>query len=515
MSTDLKKLIHNSSERLEMYEENHELYEGEAFEVFERNQFNYFKTYNPKNPKLSYINFNVFAIISNVFADMIWNEAPKITFKEKANQEWFDLWNEAVGFKAKMYEATSNASVMGESVLKLNIREVIPKTNQFNVVLDQIDNKIWFPIYDESNISKPVEYQCLLFEKTLEDKQTKVYLLEKYGYGEVIFESYKYVNGEYVQIDVMEYFSEEVDPKGKTKVGDTYVVQTNTFLPLVTQLVNISEPQDFHGYSDYTVDLKSLSSELNDALTSLSSIRRKHADPLLIVPDSAIKQAKMKVQGKKNNTDPTGFNAFGTSLTDPNANEVNHEVTQQVISDTKVMGMPADGSQVKPEYITWDASLESTFKEIEMIKKMIMQSSNLSPIVFDPDVSTGNLSGIAIQRMSITMINKAKRKMIYLRRAMQEIIFTAQQLAIKNNLGLTGTAEIPNIEFADGFPNDINELVVAHQGLLDAGLETPQDAMIEIFGYTKEQADEKAKEIQDNQVNFNTPILNQDNQVTS
>ena len=512
MTTSIKKLIDQASDRHKEYEENHELYEGEAFEVFERNQYNYFKTYNPANPKLSYINFNVFAIISNVFADMIWNEAPKITFKEKANQEWFDTWNETVGFKVKMYEATTNASIMGDSVLKLNIREVIPKTKQFNVVLDQIDNKIWHPIYDESNVSKPAEYQCLLFEKLTESKD-KVYLIEKYGYGEVIFESYKYSNGEYVQIDPLDYFSDEVDPKGKTKVGMTYTIQTDTFLPLVTQIVNISEPQDFFGCSDYTIDLKSLSSELNDALTSLSSIRRKHADPLLIVPESAIQQAKMKTQAVVQNT--SEFNAFGTTLTDPNANQVNHAVAQQVISDTKVMGMPSDGSQVKPEYITWDASLESTFKEIEMLKKMIMQSASLSPIVFDVDVTTGNLSGVAIQRMSISMINKAKRKMIYLRKAIQEILFTAQQLAIKNNLGLTGTPEIPNVEFADGFPNDINELMLAHQGLLDAGLETPQDAMIEIFGYTKEQADEKAKEIQDNQVNFNTPILNQNNQATS
>jgi hypothetical protein len=510
MATDIKKLLENSSERMQDYEINHELYEGDAYEIFGKREYKYFEMYNPKNAKLGYINFNVFAIISNVFADMTWNEAPKITFQNKVNQEWFDLWSDTVGFNMKMYEATTQASMIGESILKLNVRETIPKTKQFNVVLDQVDPTIWYPIYDENNISKPAQYQCLIFGKEVTE-QKKAYLVEKYGYGEVIYESYELSNSNYEQIDPLIYFADEIGAVEARKDGLTYISETKTFLPLVTQLINISEPQDFHGVSDYTTDLKSLSNELNDALTSLSSIRRKHADPLLIVPESAIQQAIVKTKGNSQNSGE--FGDFTATLNQ--ADQVNYAVAQEVISSTKVMGMPADGSMAKPEYVTWDASLSATFQEIEMIKKMITQSACLSPIIFEPDISTGNLSGVAIQRLSITMINRAKRKQIYLRKAIQEIVFTAQQLAIANNLGLAGEAEIPNVEFADGFPNDLNELVVAHQGLLDAGLETPQDAMIEIFGYTQEQADLKAREIQDNGINTNTPILNQDNQVTS
>lgn len=489
--------------RLSQYQNNEDLFEGKAWEVFGVQQYEWFKMFNPANPRMSYVNYNVFSLVSRLYADMIWGESPKVEFKDQQLQDWFDNWREEVDFDVKGYEASLSASYYGDAVFKVSTRETYPGSGIKQVVVDQIDPCIWFPDVDEES-AEPPKSHTLLFEKKIGNDQ-RAYLLEIYTYGEIIYESYALNNGEYKEVDPNTYFADElanVATKTRTREdGEVqYYIETGCQYPLIVNIPNLGTPSHFFGVPDYSDDVKSLSYAINQNLTAIQSIIMKHADPMLVVPDSAIKQAIQDIGADKTSRTAQNYGfgdteTFNTTVqTQPNI--AKQAVASQVIQNTKVMGLPSDGSGIEPKYVTWDAQLEAIFTQIKELKESVMQACDVSPILINPDKSTGNLSGIALKRLAYSTINRAKRKQMYLKAGLKQLFYIVQEVAKNNGVIFPNAApETPTIRFNDGLPNDLAEMAQTQQLLLDAGIQTTKDAVAYVYDMNEQQAIAKVTEI--------------------
>ena len=127
-----------NDERFRQYKENRQLYQGEAYDVFGMDQYSYYKTFNPQNPKLSYINYNMFALISELYADMSWSEAPEIRFRQDKVQDWFDTIREASSLDLLMYESTLATSYYGDVPVKVGVRKDPKNSSKGVIKLDQV-----------------------------------------------------------------------------------------------------------------------------------------------------------------------------------------------------------------------------------------------------------------------------------------------------------------------------------------------------------------------------------------
>lgn len=509
----LPKQIQTNHERFNNYKDNKNLFKGKAWDVFGIQQYDYYKKINSDNPQLSYINFNYFGILTRSLADLIWNGG--VDVKLKNNQEWFDAWRERSNFDIKGYEAVLSSSYNGDAVFKLSIDSVKPGSKDHDIQLYQVNPSIWYPDFDADNPSRPVNSHTLLYTKKINEDKGTAYLLEIYSYGKIAYESY-YTNGEsngdeganYVKVDPYVYFGDELKNvlvnSAKLESG-LFEYDTQLDTPLVVHIPNFSLPDEFFGLSDYTDDIKSTVYAINDGYTSIESVRKKHIDPMLVVPESVIKQAMREIEsGDKESLKDNGFSSQKaySAQKSKNLNAVKEQIAARILQKTKIMGMSAGEGNIRPEYITWDAKLEAAFNQIKELKTNLALQSELSPVLTNPDQKIGSLTGIAIKRLAAPTLNKAQRKAMYLKKGLEELILTALKLAYKSQ-SITGEYKPKSeddevtVEIRENLVEDIMEVIEKNERLISNSLTTQVDAMIEIFDYTKEQAEAKVKEIND------------------
>jgi hypothetical protein len=508
----LPKYIQLTSERFNNYTENKALYKGDAYDVFGLKQFDYYKKLNPENPKLSYVNYNWFKILSNAIADLIWaNDENIITLP--TNQKWYDQWAVDTSLHTKLYEGTLSGSYWGDTVYKLCVDYTNPSEKDKDVRLYQVNPGIWHPKYDEGNPSRPIENHTLMYKKSILDEAGKekgvAVLLEKYLWGSIQYEAYYGKTVEDAEsVNPKTYFENELaDVLVESATAETtgaLTYQTNTTKPLVFHIPNFSLPDELYGLSDYSQDIKSVVYSINDGYTSIESVRKRHIDPMLVVPESVIKASISEIMSDTSNQQAQAYgyssvNAFQSQNRKvPDA--VKARVAARILEKTRLMGIPADGTQVKPEYITWDAKLEVAFNQIKDLKKNLGQQSELAAVLLEPDVVTGDISGVTLERLASPTLNKAKRKIMYLEKGIKDIIFTAQQLA-KTTQGVknvpAGEPEVPIVKFNTVLVKSLVEVIDRNQKLIETGLISEIDAMIDVFNYTQETAKKKHKEIQD------------------
>ncbi len=505
----LPTYIDLSHSRLREYQDNKDLFKGKAWDVFGLKQFEYYKKINPENPRLSYVNYNWFGIISKTLADLICRGGIIITLDN--NQEWFDKWRKESKFDIKVYEAVLSNSYLGDAVFKLCVDKVNPSSKDYDVQLYQVNPGVWFPEFDHDNPSKAVNTHTIVCTKKVLDSTGQVegyaMLLEMYGWGKINYQAYFSKDKAKWEIeDIKKHFNDETTNVRMDRAkleNNIYEYTTNTDKPLIVHIPNFSLPDEFFGLPDYTDDIKSVVYSINDGYTSIESVRKKHIDPMLVVPESVIKQAKAEILAAANNEKASeyGFNSFEdfTKSNKRGPDMVKARLAAKILEKTKLMGMPSDGSQVVPQYITWDAKLEASFAQIKELKQNLLHQSEIASVLVSPDASTGQLTGVALKRLASPTLNKAERKIMYLQSGLAELIFTAQQLAIKTD-GVKNKpkaeAEMPSIEFKPGLVEDLMEIINQNTVLLENHLISEVDAMIAIFDYTKKQAEKKQAEIQ-------------------
>lgn len=453
-------------DRLGSYEYYDKLYEGEHYEAFKiKGEKDFDQRYN----KLRYIVANFAGLLSKVLADMLFGE--KLTVDVEKNQEFIDNLIEENHFITQLYESALVNSRRGDVVFRLRVgkRNVNNMRADSTIIIEQESAGIYFPEFDDANAKNTPAVDYLIWKFKLNG----VTYLHKEGNrpGYITHEIFKYDEKDEKIISVENPLDFNYQPIEETGVDRS----------LVFHIPNYRDGKGYFGPSDYK-DLVTLFFALNNRITKVDNILDKHSDPILAVPPGVIdedgKVRKEALGMFEVDNDNSGFN--------------------------------------KPEYIVWNANLESAVQEIDRLIDLLFMFSEVAPATMGKDKDGRAESGRALKFKLITTIRKRNRKIQYYDQAIKDILQTAQELAIANGIKVGGVSisevERPKIDWGDGIINDETEMVDNSVKRLDAGLSSRSGEISKLDGLTPDEAKKKVEEI-DQENSVDVPVIGNQNQV--
>jgi hypothetical protein len=467
---DYINTIEDKKPKTEVYEN---LYLGNHYKVFQINQYEYFTDIN------QYLVYNFFEILTNTINDLLWNEPPKVKFKNQAITDAFNQFKFQSDLFVKLREATITSSYAGDCVLRLS-----------NNKIEQIDNDIWYPIYNPNSPRSEATGHILKYEKEIE-KTVKAYLLEIHIVGQIEYQAYRETNNKYTQVSPMIDWSDELKDvliDSQAIKSGKFIYKTNCNYPLVFVIKNNPNSKSHYGQSDYTLPLISKVFNINALLNQAQSVLRRHANPKMIVPKGVIKQAINEVTQDNTKAVEFGFQDAQLAMKQYHNDKTLLEtiVASKIINKLEFFGSDINSSE--PKYLTWDGNLDASEKQVKTLINACFDEAQLAKILIDPTINSGNLSGVAIQRLSQASLNKASKKEAYITSTLAKILYSWCQLSGYE-------PEYPSIQFSDGLVNDLKETIENQELLLNNQLTTRLDAIVATRDMTPEQAQEVINKI--------------------
>jgi len=464
----------------EKYETGHELYCGDAHEVFQTNRV------EGKQDESKYLSYNIFSQITDTFSSLILFEKPRFTFKNAQTQAYFDDFvNNSFYEKLKLLLEIN--SYAGDAVCYLNIRKEKPE-----IVL--LPNERWIPLYDENRPDLEADAHCIEYHVEEKDK-TAIFVYQIFDNENLTvgFQAFKKENGVGVQVPVPEQF---LTHKFETKDDLSYYrrIPTTFFF----RFYNKKQVGDYFGVSDYSNSIIVKAEEINNQLELQQKVLIETADPIRLVPKTLIQQTIDQINKNSTFADTIGFGLeaqsgfFSTENTAKNSNFKGLNLQETMVANAIVRKskiLPVGIGEEKPEFISYEPHTQKMDVFIEVLKQMIYNEARLSPILFDKNVSVGNLSGVALQRLIQETIHKAHDKIMNLEVVLKELIYSLCILA-----GIP--AEYPTIEWYDGIVDSMIDKIDENERLYLGGFITKKEAIKNINGLTDEQADQKLANIE-------------------
>lgn len=438
----------NSTKRLSDYDYYRRLFKGEHFTAFniriDDNQ------YNKEYAKLRYVMVNFAGLVSKICADMLFSEPIRVKVPD-GDQDFVDSFMESNHMNIQLYEAALGNSYRGDALFKLRIGPRY-EGGQPTIIVEETTPSIYFPEINQFNVKEQPRRQELAWVFTSGGKK---YLRKEIHSAGVIenqvFEMNEDEIGGMVSLGILGDIKGLV-PKEIIKIKE----------PLLVHIPNWKTGDEFFGYSDY-LDLDSIFYAINNRMTKIDNILDKHGDPILTVPPGILDE-----KGQVNK---------------------------------KSMGVieVADGENGKPEYIVWDAKLESAFTEIEKLVDFMYLTAEISPDILGLGEGKTD-SGKALKFKLMRTIAKVARKKLYFDAAIKDLVYRAQLLAKAYKVGADGVAlksdpVKPEIIWADGLPADDGELLDNETKALDAGITSQKSSIMRVYGVDEESAEKMQEEI--------------------
>lgn len=443
--------------RVANYRTFEKIFKGEHFEAFKIKVPQVAKDYEA----LRYVATNFGGMVSKLAADMLFEEFPKISVKNTKGNEFLEALFFANKFRTQAYECALETSYRGDGLWRI-------RSADGKCFVEDINPEVYYPEYNDGNVREEVKAHVLQWKMKLAGRLTKegkpvwAIFKEIHRKGEIENQLYEINDqGEFVAgLDVKAYLG--VDTIVATGVNDF----------LVVHIPNYRVNSSIFGISDY-YDLQSLFFAINNRITKTDNILDKHGDPILAVPPGVLDES-----GK---------------------------VRKESFGVIEVDTSEAGGG--KPEYIVWDAKLESAFKHIDMLVQHLFLTSETSFAAFGMDKGSGNAqveSGKALKFKLLRTLAKKHRKQLYFDDGLKQLLFTAMEFAKANSLEcagvkMMGKVEVPQIEWKDGIVNDDSEQLDQEVIKLDNGLTTTKDAISRLEGISDKDAEAKVEEIKKEQ----------------
>lgn len=438
--------------RLDKYRHYDQLYDGEHYDAFAVKSAGDF---NKQYKKLRYIVANFAGLTSKVMADMLFGEALAIDFQDENSQKFAAGLMHQNDFINQLYESALLNSRRGDDVFKIRIgkRNPLDPYAVPEIIIEQVGANIYFPAFD-SKAARNVATQDII-ATTFQNGSNTVLHKETHQPGTIYHEFFNYDPRTQTLISTL-------DPAqfGYKDVEDTKVKRS-----LVFHIPNFREGK-FWGPSDYK-DLESLFFALNNRLTKTDNILDKHSDPILAVPPGVIdEEGKVKKES---------LGMFEVDNENPGFN--------------------------KPEYIVWNANLESAFTQVDKIVEMLMMFSEMSPGLFGLDKNGQAESGRALKFKLLSTIRKRNRKISYYDMAIKQMLTTSLDLSQAWGISIDGVkpgaTEVPDIKWGDGVINDQTEMTEIATQRIDNGTMSRADAIVYLDDISPDKAKEKVQEIDD------------------
>lgn len=497
MFTD-KPYIDTNAERLNLYKKYELLQSGEAFDVFRQAFYEYYNQLNPNYPALTYINVNFFGLMSKKVADIALGEGFTATVNNPELQRWLDEWIVDNDLTALLYEALYFGSARGDIVFKLSVQDL---NGKLQVAVENPSPSIWYPNGSAYNPRHPAKENSFVYAYHL-NKDEVFYIVETYTPDFIEYTGYieKSQQKEVYKVNPVVVMPEVFAGMEYDEVDDYTISQDNpTGRSLVVHVTNMAKANSYFGASDYD-DLTQLVYALNQRLTGNQSILNDYTDPLLHVPAGTIDKvldkmvADSPLTGQSNVSNPLrGAKGQTTQIDIVN----NARKAKEVLREAKITEGSTDGSTTKPEYITYNGDLESSFKQESSLYKAIYMVSEIAPILVDTSQGFGQLSGTALKILAQPTIKKAQRKLLFLESKLKYLIRTAMELA-----QATDGVDFPDVEiedvtltFRDGLINDDMETAQVQNMRLMNGTQSKAGAIGEMDGISQKEAKNKLVEI--------------------
>lgn len=441
--------------RLQRYTFNDELFAGEHFAAFKIKVQN--EHYNKNYAMLKYVAANFAGLISKLSADMLFGEPSKIKVPD-GDQQFINALVDANKLHVQNYESALGNSRHGDALYKLRVGKLNPGDTESTVIIEDITPKIYFPHLDPSNVRGEPECKELAWEIKI---GTQKYLRQELHYpGKIENKLWLLKEGKIgAPADLALLGIKDLQPEEATGIQES----------LIVHVPNWKDGSTHFGFDDYA-DLVPLFYAINNRMTKTENILDKHSDPILALPEGVLDE-----QG---NVKKEAFHMF--------------EIPSNDI-----------GSTAKPEYIVWNASLESNFSHIEKLIDMLYMFSETTPDAFGmAKEGQGAASGRALKMKMLRTIAKINRKRLYYDAALKQVIYVAQLLAKQHKLKVDGVAltkapVYPEIDWKDGIPVDSYEAVQEEQVRIESGTTSKKQAIMRLDDVDEDTAEKTLKEIKD------------------
>ena len=442
----------NAQARINAYSKYDKLFDGKHFEAFsiEINSLQYTQNY----AKLKYVAVNFAGLISKVSADMLAGEPITVSGSTKELTDWLKGLTFENSLHTQLYESALKNSARGDAIFKVRSGPKNPGDSISTVFIEDITPSIYFPMIDAGNWRAQPKYQELAFLVTIgKDEYIRI---ERHYPGKIQNELWEYKDKQLYRKAPLALYDPSLPEEQETGIDRSLIIHVPNW-----------RAGDYFGVSDYH-DIEALMYAVNNRMTKNENILDKHSDPILALPEGVL---------------------------DEQGNIRKDKLQLFTIPDNEMGSKPA-----KPEYITWDASLDNSFKQIDKLIEFLYMTSETSPAVFGMDDGGAAESGRALKLRLMRTIAKINRKKLYYDQGLKEAIYVAQLLAKEHGyevMGkkLPGEPEVPNIVWADGLPIDEQEQIENMGNRLDQGTISKTDAIMHLDGLDREDADKKAKEI--------------------
>lgn len=463
------------SERQQLYSLHESIFMGKHFDAFRQKA----KEVSREYAQLRYVACNFGKMMSMLSADMLFEEFPTITLPggdEKFLNDALDINN----FHTQLYEAGAEQSYLGDVVLRARAKDG-------QLVMEDVQPHHYEPVLNPLNVRAEPTAHVLQWKVelvTASGKKTNALYKEIHYKGRIEYELWEIDSSTgqlSIKLNVGDYFK---DADGKPQQD---VVETGIDDFLVVHIPNYRNNTHYFGayFSDYA-DLMSLFYAINNRMTRVDNILDAHGEPILAVPDGVLDE-----EGK---------------------------VRRESFGMIEINSMEANGTM--PQYIVWDAKLESAFEEVDRLVDYLFMFSDISPSLFGRDKDGQAESGRALKYRLLRTLAKKHRKELYFDANLKRFFFTVQKFAAAHNLTAKGTKITknpvePTIKWQDGIINDALEQIEIEERKLDAGLTTKAESIATLEGITVEEAEKKAKQIaEEKKANMPTftasPVINGD-----
>lgn len=443
--------------RINRYAFNDKLFDGSHWEAFNIRIAN--EHYNKEYSRLKYLACNFPGLISKVAADLLFSEPVKASADDTKTHDFLQALISQNKLHAQNYESALGNSRHGDSIYKLRIGSLNPGEEATTVIIEDITPAIYFPKLDPGNTRAEPKEKELAW---VVEYGGKKYLRKEIHEPGRIYNKLYLLQNERIQQEVtFETIGLTIPEEEDTKISKS----------LIVHVPNWRDSSRYFGYDDYA-DLTSLFYGLNNRMTKTENILDKHSDPILALPEGVLDE---KGEVKKE-----AFHMF--------------EIPSEGV-----------GTAPKPEYITWNASLDANFKHIEKMIDMLYMFSETSPDAFGMGQGQAE-SGRALKLKLMRTVAKVARKRVYYDIALKELLTTAQELALAHGVGVMnektrnydikpGAIETPELEWQDGLPVDSRETAEEEEIRLRSGNTSVADSIMRLDGVDQDIADKKAQEI--------------------
>ncbi len=444
---DLKQ-IHNkllNEGRFKEYRVYEQLYLGQHFSAFSIKSEDFKDHY----ARLRYVVCNFAGLTSKVIADMLFGEPMR--FIDEKNQDFINALVFEKNLDTLFYEHSIANSYFGDNLFKIRIQDD-------EIFIEDQPPFLYLPELDPSNVrAKP---KAINLAWVIDKGDDSYLIVERHAPPKITTAVGQILKkGETIKEITVEVANEILGTNFQAEV-DTKI---NRFL--IKHVPN-PKPRGHFGVSDY-VDLKELLFALNNRMTKTDNILDKHSDPILAVPGDILdEEGKIRKEA---------FNMF--------------EIGE-------------DGA--KPEYIVWNANLDTAMKQIDKLVEFLFMFSETSPDVLGLGQGQAE-SGRALKMRLLRTIAKRNRKKLYYDREIKDVIFTAELLVANGGYKISEdfknvkpkNPKPPETKWQDGIVNDEVERTEIAIQQVDGGLLSKKRAIMDLHDVQEKEADEILKEIED------------------